>query len=123
MALTGVALLFLVFLVVSDDFLNDEIQESLGKIGVQVGPFCQIFEPRDLLGLSGGVRGRQVMFSFQLTNGLCVFEPLAQRIDKDRVQPVDAFKVSHEDLGGAGYIVQVGRGSVGRISQEPILLV
>lgn len=123
MAFTGIALLFLVFLVVSDDFLNDEIQESLGKIGVQVGPFRQIFEPRDLLSLSGRVRGRQVMFSFQLTNGLCVFEPLAQRIDEDGVQPVDAFAMSHKDLGGAGCIVQFGLGCVGRISQEPILLV
>ena len=34
---------FLVFLVVSDDFLNDEIQESLGEVGVQVGPYRQVF--------------------------------------------------------------------------------
>jgi hypothetical protein len=123
MALTGIALLFLVFLVVSDDFLNDEVQESLGKIGVQVGPFRQIFEPCNLRGLSGGIRGRQRMFSFQLTHGLCVFEPLAQGVDEDRIKPVDAFAVPLQDFGGAGYVVLrvLGWGDV--ISQEPILLV
>ena len=35
--------LFLVFLVVSDDFLNDEIQDSLGKVGVQIRRFRQVF--------------------------------------------------------------------------------
>lgn len=123
MAFTGVSLLFLVFLVVSDDFLNDEIQESLGKIGVQVGPFRQIFEPSDLFCLAGRIGGRQVMFSFQLTNGLGVFEALAQSVDEDGIKPVDAFAVTHEDLGGAGYIVQMGFRSVRSISQEPILLV
>ena len=29
--------------VVSDDFLNDEIQESLGEIGVQIGLIRQVF--------------------------------------------------------------------------------
>jgi hypothetical protein len=31
------------FPVVSDDFLNDEIQKSLGEIGVQIGLFRQVF--------------------------------------------------------------------------------
>ena len=63
------------------------------------------------------------MFSFQLTNGLCVFKALAQRVDEDRIKPVDALAVTHQDLCGAGRIVKAVLGWVCFISQGPILLV
>ena len=45
----------LMLLVMVDDFLNDAIQKFLGKFRVEIGPFCKIFEPRNLRGFTGGV--------------------------------------------------------------------
>ena len=45
------------------------------------------------------------MFCLQPAYGLCMFEPLAKRIDKDRVQPVDAGAVILQDFGGAVRVV------------------
>ena len=38
----------------------------------------------------------------QLAHGLGVLEPLSQRIDQDRVQPVDAVAMFGQNFGGAG---------------------
>ena len=98
---------------VSDDFVDDEAQELLGEIRVQIGPVCQIFEPRDLIRFAGRIGRGKVVFGFEFPHSLCVFEPLAQCVDEDRIQTVDAFAMTLEDLGGFG----------GRISQAPILSV
>ena len=45
------------------------------------------------------------MFSLEFSHGLGVFETLAQRIHKDRIEPVDAASVLFEHGGGAGYSV------------------
>ena len=107
-------LLFLVFFVVSDDFLNDEVQEFLGKLGVQIGLGCKGFEPSDLRGLTGRITGRQVVSGLEAPHSLRVFEPLAQRVDEDGIEPVDAAAVLCKHFGGAGYDV---------ISQEQSLSV
>ena len=101
MALAGKGLLFLVFLVVSDDFLNDEIQESLGEIGVQIGLFRQVFQPGDLRFFARGIGRGEVVFRLELAHRLGVLEPLAQGIDEDRIQTVDAFAMLFQKLGGA----------------------
>ncbi len=87
--------------VVLDDFLNDELQEAFGEFGVQVSRACQFFQSCDLAGLPVGVRGRKVMFGLQFAHGLGVLEPLAQSVDKDGIQTVDAFAVFLQDFRGA----------------------
>ena len=82
---------FLVLFVVTDDFLNDEFQEFLGEFRVEIGPFRKIFEARDLGGFAGRIGRGQIVFGFQPAHGLRVLEPFAQRVDQDRVKPVDAF--------------------------------
>lgn len=86
---------------VLDDFLNNKIQEFLGEFRVEIGPFCKVGQTRDLLFFAVRIGGGQGVLCFENTHGLRVFEPLAQRIDKDRVKPVDAFAVAFEDVGGA----------------------
>lgn len=45
------------------------------------------------------------MLRLQSANSLRVFEPLAQRIDKDRIQPVDAVAVVGQKVSGAGAVI------------------
>ena len=101
--------LCLVFLVVLNDFGDDEVEELLGKFGIQIGPFCQIFKPRDLGRFAVGIGRGKVVFGFQFPDSLGVFEPLAQRVDEDGIEPVDAFTMFLEHLGGAGHGVSQGR--------------
>ena len=97
-----IALLLLVFLVVLDDFLNDELQESACEFGVQIGITCQFFQTGNLARFTIRVRGGQIMLRFQAPHGLRVLEPLAQRIDEYGIQPVDAGAMLVQDGGGAG---------------------
>ena len=117
MADAGKARLCSLLFVVVDDFLNDEVQEFLGEFRVQIGPFRKIFEPRDLFGFARGIGRRQVVLRLQNAHGLCVFEPLAQRVDQNGVQPVDAFSMLFEQFSGAGH------GILGLVSQWPSLSV
>jgi hypothetical protein len=48
----GAEPLGLVFLVMSDDFLNDKIQKFFGKLRVEIGLHCQILKPCNLCGLA-----------------------------------------------------------------------
>ena len=96
-----------------NDFSDDEVEKLLGKFGVQVGPLCQIFKPFDLCRFAGWIGRGKVVFGFEFPHSLCVFEPLAQRIDEDRVKPVDARSVVCKHLCGAG----------DGVSQGPILSV
>ena len=109
----GLPILRLVFLVVLNDFSDDEVQELLGKFGVEVGLGCQSFEPCDLVCLSGGIAWRKVVCGLEFPHGLRVFEPFAQRIDEDRIQPIDAAAVFGQNLSGFG----------SNVSQAPILSV
>lgn len=102
-------LLFLMFLVVLNDLSNDEIQEILGKFGVQIGPFCKIFETCDLFRFAIGIGRGKVVGGFQFPDSLRVFETLAQRVDEDRIEAVDAFAVLFEHICGAGYSVSQER--------------
>mmetsp|Transcript_23420 Transcript_23420/g.41062 ORF Transcript_23420/g.41062 Transcript_23420/m.41062 type:complete len:282 (+) Transcript_23420:1441-2286(+) len=91
--------------VVLNDFSDDEVQELLGKFRVEVGPVCQIFKPCDLVRFAGGIGRWKVVCGLEFPHGLRVFEPLAQRVDEDRVEAVDAGAVLFEHLGGAGHCV------------------
>ena len=94
---------------VVDDFLNDEIQKSLGKFGVQIGPFRQVFSTCDLGRFAGRIGRGQVVFGFEFPHSLRVLEPLAQCIDKDGIKTVDAFAVLFQHDRGAGYGVSQWR--------------
>jgi hypothetical protein len=88
-------------LVVTDDFRDDEVQEFLREFRVEVGLARQPFEPLDLLRLARGVRGGQVVLGLEPAHRLGVLEPLGQRVDEDRVEPVDRLAVVLEKRGGA----------------------
>ena len=75
--------------VVLNDFSDDEVQKLLGEFGIEVSLFRQIFEPCNLTGFAVRIGRGKVVFGFEFPHSLCVFEPLAQRIDKDRVETVD----------------------------------
>jgi hypothetical protein len=91
----------LVFLVVLNDFSDDEVQEFLGEFRVEVGPVARSSSRAICFAFARGIGRRKVVFGLEFPHGLGVFEPLAQRVDEDRVEPVDAFAVALEQLGGA----------------------
>ena len=94
--------LHLVFLVVLNDFSDDEIQEILGEFRVQIGLMGQFFKPCNLRRFAVGIGRGKVMFGLELTYGLSVLEAFPKRIHKDRIQTVDAFAVLFQQCGGAG---------------------
>ena len=98
------------FLVVLNDLSDDEIQEILGEFRIQIGLFRKIFETCDLFRFARGIGRGKVVGGFELANRLRVFEALAQRIDEDRIQAVDAFTVLFEHFGSAGCSVSQWRG-------------
>ena len=67
-----------------------KFRNFLGEFRVEVGLGAQPFEPRDLLFLARRVGRRQVVFGLQPAHRLRVLEAFGQRVDEDRVQPVDA---------------------------------
>ena len=90
------------FLVVLDDFLDDESEEFLGEFRVQIGPLRQVFEPFDLQRFARWIGRGKVVLGFEFPHSLRVFEPLSERVNEDRVEPVDALTMVLEHLGGAG---------------------
>lgn len=88
---------------VVDDFLNDEVQESLGEFGIEIGLFRQVFETCDLMRFAGRIGRGKVVFGLEAANRLRVLEPLAQSIDEDGIKPVDALAMIFEQRRSAGY--------------------
>ena len=64
-----------------NDFLNNEVQESLGEFRVEVGADCQIFETCDLRFFTLGIGRGKVVLGLEFPHGLSVLEALAQRVD------------------------------------------
>ena len=89
--------------VVLNDFSDDEVEKLLGEFGSRSASFRQIFEPCDLCRFARWIGRGKVVFGFEFPHSLCVFEPLAQCIDKDRVQPVDGGAVLFQHFGGEFY--------------------
>ena len=87
---------------VLDHLGDDEVEEFLGEFRVEIGALRQVFEPRDLFGFSVRIGRRKVILGLQLAHSLGVFEPLAQGVDEDRIEAIDAITVVFEDLPGAG---------------------
>ncbi len=101
-------MLRLMFFMVMDDFLNDEIQESLGKFRVEIGLFRQVFETCDLMRFAGRIGRGKVVFGLEVANCLGVLKAFAQSIDEDRIQTVNALAVLFEQRGSAGNSVSQG---------------
>ena len=83
-----------------------KFRNFLANSGSRSARFGQVFEPFDLCGFAGHGIGRgKGVGGFELSHGLGVFEPLAQRVDEDRIQPVDAVAVLFQQFcGGAGVV-------------------
>src|SRR5690606_37646557 len=90
------------FLVMPDDFGYDEGQEFLGEYRVKLCLFGKFFQAFDLTRLAGGVGWGKVVPGLEPANRLRVLEPLGQRKDEDRVQPVNRLAMLFQKLGGAG---------------------
>jgi hypothetical protein len=104
----------LVLFVVLDDFLNDEVQEFLGELRIEIGLTGQILKTRNLFLFPRRIGGGKIVFGFENTHALGVFEPLGQGEKQDGSQPVNAFPVTFQKGCGAGCCV-------GGVSQWPIL--
>ena len=104
------------FLVVLDDFADDELQKSLGEIGIEIRLDRQIFEPRDLGRFARRIGRGKVVGGLEQAHRLSVLEPLTQRVDENRVQTVDGRAVFGEEFRGAGGKVLFGQigGRLGR---------
>ena len=85
-----------------DDFLDDESEEFLGELGIEIRLFRKPFQAVDLIHLARLVGGREAVFGFEPAHGLGVLEAFGERIDEDRVQPVNTGAVAGQKLGGAG---------------------
>ncbi len=72
-----------------DDLADDEVQEFPGEFGIEIGLLREPFEPFDLLRFARRIGGRQVVFGLEATHRLGVLEPFGERIDENRVEPVD----------------------------------
>ena len=107
------------FLVVLDDFADDELKEAFGELRIEISVDSELFQPRDLIALAVRIRGGQGVFSFEPTNSLSMFEPFAERIDEDRVEAINALAVLAQDLRGTDDSIVLRCG----ISQWPILSV
>lgn len=106
-------LLFLMLLVVLNDLSDDEVQEILSEFRVQIGLLRKIFETCDLFRFAIRIGRGKVVFGFQFPDSLCCLEALAQCVDEDRVEAVDALAITFQQFGGA----------LGVISQERSLSV
>lgn len=87
---------------VLDDFLNDKIQEFPGELRVQIGLARKILEPRNLLFFARGVGWGKIVMRLQDAHGLCVFEPLGQRKDEDRIKAINRLAVFLEQACSLG---------------------
>ena len=101
-------LLFLMFLVVLNDLSNDEIQEILGEFRVQIGLLRKIFKTCDLFRFAIRIGRGKVVCGLEPAHRLGVLEPLAQGVNEDCVQPVDAVAVFLQEFRGAGHMVSQG---------------
>ncbi|SFL31567.1 hypothetical protein SAMN04488036_10989 [Shimia haliotis] len=101
--------LFLMLLMVLNDLSDDEVQEILGEFRIQIGPLRKIFKTCDLFRFAIRIGRGKVVFGFQFSNCLRGFEALAQGVDKDRIEPVNALAIPFEQVGGAGGVVSQER--------------
>ena len=95
---------------VANDFVDDEVEKLLGKVGVQMGVFGQLAQACDLLCLTRRVSGGEFVERFKRTNGFGTAEALGQHGNKSCINIVYAaaevlqgFRgarlVCHGDLG------------------------
>jgi len=74
----------------ANDFLHDEIQEFLGKVGIEFGRGCQFAQAFDLLGFPRGIGRRQAVLGFIFSNLLREFESFGQKVNQRSIDIVDA---------------------------------
>ena len=78
----------------ADDFIDDEAQKFLGKIGVELRFRSQSAQARNLVGFARRVSRRQFEFGFQSPDRLRHLEPFGEHRDQRRVYIVDALAIT-----------------------------
>jgi len=76
--------------VVVDDFLDDKVEELLGKRRIQIRFDRELAQPGDLPGFALGVRRRKVVLGLQGADAFGAFEPFGQHVHQCGVKVVDA---------------------------------
>lgn len=101
--------------VVADDLGDDEGEELLGEGRVQLGVLGEAAEPGDLVGLAGGVGGRQLVGRLEVADLLGALEAFGEHVDDGGVDVVDAVAQPGEFRtdGGVGFLGLAG----GHVSQ------
>ena len=79
-----------------DDFLDDEIQELLGKLGIELGANGKGPKAGDLLRFACRVRGGHTGACLEGTHLLRELESLGQKVDQCGIDVVDAVAKSLE---------------------------
>ncbi len=84
---------------VADDFVDDEAQEFLGKIGVQLGIAGQLAEAFDLCRSSrAGIGGGQFRLCLEFAHGLRDLESFGEHEHQRGVDIVDAVAVASQGV-------------------------
>lgn len=78
---------------VADDFIDNETQEFLGKIGIEIGVLGQLAESLNLAFLTTGVGRGQVGGRLILAHRLCDFEALGEHEHERGIDIVDALAI------------------------------
>ena len=86
-------------LVVAHYLGNYEVQELLGELRIKLGILGQRAQSRNLLGLPGGIGGRETVRGFQLTDLLGDLEAFGKQMHKCGIHVVDAHPQPEQLIG------------------------
>lgn len=95
---------------VANDFMDDEVEKLLCKVGVQMGIFGQLAQARDLLRLPRRVCGGEFVERFKGTNSFGAAKALCQHGNKGCVNIVYAAAEVLQGFGGARLICHGDQG-------------
>lgn len=87
---------------VANNFVDDEVEKLLGKVGVQMGVFGQLAQACDLLCLTRRVSGGEFVERFKRTNGFGAAEALGQHGNKGCINIVYAAAEVLQGFRGRG---------------------
>jgi octaprenyl-diphosphate synthase len=83
---------------VANDFVDDETQEFLGKIGVQLGIAGELAQAFDLLFFACGIGGGEFRLCLEFTDGLRDLESFGEHEHQRGVDIVNAVAVASQGV-------------------------
>lgn len=95
---------------VADHLMDDEVEELLRKVGVKMCVFRKAAQARDLLSLTRGVRGGELVESLECPHGLGAAEAFCQHGHKSCVNIVYAAAEVLQGFRGARLICHGDQG-------------